>query len=200
MTTSSELSALIVRSIADVERINLHLEQEMLPQLEKAVGAIFSDMKRNGWHVDDSADEIDSNWLGKSEWIDPKNPDDTQFCCTLDASGPSDESWLANFTQTAPSGVDVGIYISNWLGGRNQAVKKAFNSDAKRRSKMLRRGWELDHSQQPRVPVVIEVTDLAAAFEDGDLEPALAPLRKAIEIVFNSGEDLDAMRTEIASR
>lgn len=199
MAADNELSALIVRNIADIERIKRHLDGELRRELAKAIARTFESAKHTRWRIETDDDWPGDNWMAMKNWIDEDNVEKTTFRCSLEVGSgfEEEESWLAHFTGTAPSRVGMAFYVNNGTGGGQQRLKKILNEDDVRRQRLTDRGWEIDPKEGLRLPVRLQLEELASAFEEDDLALALDPIERGIGIVIESQHDLNNLRDEL---
>lgn len=195
MNKNGELNALIVRSIGDIESalVQAYAIDRMLFQ---AVGeAIKQQLASVDWHVSRDEEERDI-WFTRHAWL----PSDTElpgapYRIDLDGvgglNGGEDETWLAQFLQVGPNQAGAAFFLTgNGLKGRRATALYRSQSDTL--DTLLAAGFQREGASI-FLPLRLNAEQLAQAFENGDLDEAMQPVRDALAVIVEAQPHLDQL-------
>lgn len=199
MKDQSELSALVVRNITDIEAAMNHATEVVGPRLWRSASASLSEACPDSWlDLSDSADEDVS--FAEREWLIPgADPVEADFWIGLDQrfthGGDEDNSWLATFTGSGPNESTLAFYVDQSIV-KASTFKKLLKANVDLLARLNDAGFEFDEDDDRRLclPVKINQELLAKGFEDGDLAEAMQPISQAVAKAIAAAEELNQLR------
>lgn len=183
-----ELAARIVRSIGDLERDYLFAWGPLSERLLRELAAAARKSAPGPWVVEGSDEGFvlalpawkSTRGVGRDAWLE-----------LADAVEDEDEhSWVAAAVGAGPTKLCLALMFRPGL----VPIAEALTPNDKHIAALLKDGFEQDETgNRLFLPIGIEAELLAQGFELNDLEEALAPLRRAVELISASSADLDAI-------
>lgn len=196
LTAQPELDALIVRNIGDIGAAYNRVKNDIDPRLWVEAGYVVqAAASAIGWNSDVEADECEI-WLTHPDWAladgDSKH---SPFYVELDEReepGPDAEwSWLASFTGAWPTRATMGLFIADDRLNHGPWKKRLRNNDAIVDA-LVAKGFRYDSAgARIYIPFLIDVEELAKAFENDSFEIALQPLAAAVALLETAYTELD---------
>ena len=187
------VAARIVRNIAAVEN-DWHLASGLLSErVMREVRAIFSKLAPENWKV------IDSGW---SAMLVPPSWKMTRGVGNGDAmlelvelcDAEQEYSWLAAAVGVGSTQMALELQFRNGL----QTAAQALIANDSVVGALLKQGFVRDEAKERLlVPVKINADLLAKGFEENDLDKALAPVGKAIELAISVKAELDRIVEQV---
>ena len=187
------VAARIVRNIAAVEN-DWHLASGLLSERAmREVRAIFSKLAPENWKV------IDSGWsamLVPPSWKMTRGVGNGDAMLELVELCDVDEeySWLAAVVGVVSTQMALELQFRNGL----QTAAQALIANDSVVGALLKQGFVRDEAKERLiVPVKINADILAKGFEENDLDKALAPVGKAIELAMSAKAELDKIVEQV---
>ena len=187
------VAARIVRNIAAVEN-DWHLASGLLSErVIREVRAIFSKLAPENWKV------IDSGWsamLVPPSWKMTRGVGNGDAMLELVELCDVDEeySWLAAVVGVVSTQMALELQFRNGL----QTAAQALIANDSVVGALLKQGFVRDEAKERLiVPVKINADILAKGFEENDLDKALAPVGKAIELAMSAKAELDKIVEQV---
>ena len=187
------VAARIVRNIAAVEN-DWHLASGLLSErVMREVRAIFSKLAPENWKV------IDSGWsamLVPPSWKMTRGVGNGDAVLELVELCDVDEeySWLAAAVGVGSTQMALELQFRNGL----QTAAQALITNDSVVGTLLKQGFVRDEAKERLfIPVKINADLLAKGFEENDLDKALAPVGKAIELALSVKAELDKIVEQV---
>ncbi|MDK2767902.1 MAG: hypothetical protein KYX69_09305 [Sphingomonas sp.] len=197
MADTSELDALIVRNIGDVEAALLRA-YDIGDEVVEAIGSAIRLGLDDTWEV---AVEVDDNppiRFSKRAWLDgqPQSLSGAYHFSLSEkngAGGETDETWLMTLLGDGPNGSSAVLYLWSDTFHAKRRWKKLLDDQSDLIDRLLDAGFRQDSDQWLYLPVAIDGEALANGFEIGDLSAAMAPVTDALGIIQSGMPDIEAL-------
>ena len=185
MHDTSELNALIVRHIADLEAALTQAKSQIDGQLERAAAKIIEEKRREfGWAGDFNRTLEEEQWFAPEEWRTADKSDNSfdLFFILHTRNGLEDsasETWLSYFVGV--NGCELAFLVeSNAL---KTSRWKTFLREQENSIATLRDfGFACDLKRgHLALPIAFDQEAIAEAFENEDVKEALAPMGDALD-------------------
>lgn len=181
------VAARIIRNIANVEN-DWHLASDLLSdRMMQEVRALVAKLTPKDWKVADSgwsAMMVPPDWkmtkgVGKGDaWLEI-----VEFCDADD-----EYSWIAAAVGVGSTKMGLELVFRN---GLSSSARTVLGND-KAVSALLKLGFVRDEAkEQLFLPVKVSADLLAKGWEENDLDKALAPIGKAVELAISAKPELD---------
>ncbi len=187
------IAARIVRNIAAVES-DWHLASGLLSErVMREVRAIFAKLVPENWKL------IDSGWsalLVPPEWKMTKGVGNGDAWLELaELCDAEDEySWIAAAVGIGSTQMGLELQFRNGL----QPAAQALIAKDKDVAALLKLGFVRDEAKERLFfPVKVDANLLAKGFEENDLDKALAPVGKSIELAVSAKTELDKLVEQV---
>ena len=191
MIDTSELDAVIIRNLTEIEQGYDRIHDEIEKRLDQECGKIFEKIvKKHGWIY--KATSLDDDfWISKSQWQleeGPADESDHYLTIAIEAnSNNPDVSWAQTFV--GGQGAQLLLAVSSdlfttarWFrflkdGEANKLVRKMVAASGSQLT------FDPDNKHEPfAVPVRVNQEELARAFAgEIEFEEALMPLERALQ-------------------
>lgn len=183
------LTAKIVREIEELERNYRLAEGPMSERFIREVTAVIRKSAPEPWEV------IESDWsvlLASPDWKSPNGlgRGDAWFEISEVAADDEDHSWIAAAVSAGPT--ELGLELSFRKGlvdAANAVTRETINA-----AKLKEIGFKRDDTgKRLFLPLPIDRMRLSKGYAENDLTDALAPVRKAVELVTGAKTDFDKL-------
>jgi hypothetical protein len=187
------VAARIVRNIAGVES-DWHLASGLLSErVMRQTREILAKQAPEDWKV------IESGWsalLVPPDWKMTKGVGNGDAWLELSELCDADEdySWLAAAIGVGSTQMGLELQFRNGL----QPAAHALTANDKQLSALFKLGFVRDDAKERLfIPVKVDANLLAKGFEENDLDKALTPVGKAIELAIAAKAELDKIVEQI---
>lgn len=202
MADTSELDALIVRNIGDVEAALIR-GRELGHSLIEEMGALI-ERERPDWSVALNLDDDVPLKFGPRSWLNRgENSANCQFHLNEFAGpgGDEEETWLSGLMNVGPAGVSIALYFWSDTFNKKKRWKQLALDRQSVISDLLERGFRQDSDQWLYLPLVLTPDDVALGFQTGDLDIALKPFGDIVSTIAASVPELETIieRDELVS-
>ncbi len=197
MADTSELDALIIRNIGDVEAALLRA-YEIGDETIEAIGAAIRSGLDEAWKVVVDVNDDTPIRFARRIWIggETSSLSGSYHFSLSDKNGPggdTDHTWLCSLLGIGPEGSSAVLYFWSDSFGAKRRWKKLADDQSKLIDKLLDAGFRQDDKQWLYVPVTIDAEALAKAFEEGDLSTAMAPVAAALGVIEAAMPSIEAL-------
>jgi hypothetical protein len=183
-----ELAARVLRNIADLEADYLFAWGPLSERLMREAASTAHRAASDPWRVEGTEWSLT---LASPDWRATRGVGNDAWLELADANEHEDDhSWAATIVSAGPTKLCLELKfrpglapIAQMLTGKDKPV-----------ANLLKEGFEQDGTgTRLIVPIVIDAETLARGFEFNDLDEALAPLKRAVEIAITAKPDLDVL-------
>ncbi|MDF2603052.1 hypothetical protein [Sphingomonas sp.] len=197
MADTSELDALIVRNISDVEAALLRAF-EIGDEVIEEIGNVLRSMLGDAWEVIVDGKDDTPIRFARRGWLGGNTPVLARsYHISLTGkegpSGDTDQSWLMTLLGNGPKGSSAVFYLWSDKFYTKRRWKKLLDDKADRIKKLLDAGFRQDENQWLYLPLLIDSEELANGLEVGDLSRAMAPVSEAISIIQAVVPEIEAL-------
>jgi hypothetical protein len=197
MADTSELDALIVRNIGDVEAALLRA-REIGDEVVESIGEAVRSGLDEGWEVAVDVDDETPIRFARRAWIDGETSalSGSYHFSLSDKNGPggeTDQTWLCTLLGNGPAGSSAVFYFWSNSFSAKRRWKKLADDQSKLVDQLLDAGFRQDEKQWLYVPIAMNAEALAKAFEEGDLSAAMTPVIAALEVIEATAPSIEAL-------
>lgn len=196
--TDPAVGTVIVHHIDELEAALRYAHNTMQPMLAKAVAAVLADKRLAlGWAGEVPADFDETLWLAPEQWRMQGDAEANDFylSCSLGTTpcidGHEPETWIGTVAGFAGATIRL-VFGTDAMGQRDW--KALLRSEGALVDALVNKGFLCDpKSGDLALTVPINRESLAAAFEEEELETALAPLSQAVDRIYAAQSTFDSL-------
>lgn len=197
MTDQTELDALVVRHIGDIEGAMKHAIEQVGPRLwDETADALNETIDTAVWTVAANPGE-EEIWFADRAWMapdsDPSDPEANVWFAVeerLGGGGDGEHSWLATFLAVGPNGAGMALALRQDILSAS-AWKKLLKANHEMVDAIVIDRLMYDSAKSLfYVPFRIDGEKLATAFEEEDFQKAFEPLVEAARVAVASAPRL----------
>jgi hypothetical protein len=183
-----ELAARILRNIADLERDYLFAWGPLSERLMREAAAVAGKAASEPWVIEGtewnvtvtSPDWRATRGVGQDAWLELADIVEDE----------EDHSWAAVIVSAGPTKLCLELKFRKGLA----PIAQMLTGKDKPVANLLKEGFEQDGTgTRLLIPILIDAETLARGFELNDLDEALTPLKRAVEIAITAKPDLDVL-------
>lgn len=197
MADTSELDALIVRNIGDLESALLRA-YEIGDVLVEVIGEAIQANLGASWEVHVDVDDDTPIRFARREWLNSETPSvvGAYHFSLSDKDGPggdTDQTWLMTLLGGGPNGSSAVLYLWSQTFYAKRRWKKLLDDQSNLIDRLLNAGFRQDSDQWLYLPIAIDGEALANGFETGDLFAAMGPVIEALGTIQSAMPDIEAL-------
>lgn len=183
-----ELASRIVRNIADLERDYLFAWGPLSERLMREAASTAQRAAPDPWRVEGTEWSLT---LAAPDWRATRGVGNDAWLELADANEHEDDhSWAATLVSAGPTKLCLELKFRPGL----TSIAQMLTGKDKPVANLLKEGFEQDGTgTRLLIPIAIEAEALAKGFEFNDLDEALGPLKRAVEIAITAKPDLDVL-------
>lgn len=181
-----EQAARVIRAIGNIEKDYFLAAGPLSERFMTEAGGVVRQTAPEPWEVANAGWDVT---MGLPDWKSKLRLADAWLELAEIAEGDDDHSWIAAAVGAGSTSMCLELRFRPGLTDAVDALVAKPASIAK----LLELGFQCDQVEQRLfVPIVINAEALAKGFRENDLDKALLPVRKAVEMVIAAKGDLDA--------
>lgn len=187
LTIDPEQAARVIRAIGNIEKDYFLAAGPLSERLISEAGAVIRQSAPEPWEVTTEGWEV---MLVLPDWKSKLRLADAWLEIAEIAEGDDDHSWIAAAIGAGSTCMCLEV---RFRPGLTDVADELLDKPASI-ARLLELGFQFDQAQtRLYIPIAISADALAKGFRENDLDKALLPVRKAVDVAIAAKAELDAL-------